>query len=80
MDELFAEFWNIVKEYVPVKERQTVADHAINTLIDSGASDDILFALKACDKHMNQAVTDQLGEDETDDERYDDDDYGYDDD
>jgi len=79
MDEMFAEFWNTIKEYVTAKERQTAADHSISILIDAGASDDILYALKGCDKNMAQAVADQLGEDE-EEEVYDDDDYGYDDD
>ena len=79
MDEMFAEFWNIVKEYVPAKERQTAADHSISILIDAGASDDILYALKGCDKNMAQAVSDQL-EDGYDEDGYDEDDYGYDDD
>ena len=55
MDEMFAEFWNTIKEYVPAKERQTAADHSISILIDAGASDDILYALKGCDKNMAQA-------------------------
>ena len=76
---MFAEFWNIVKEYVPAKERQTAADHSIGILIDAGASDEVLYALKGCDKNMAQAVMDQLGEEE-DEDGYDDDDYRYDDD
>lgn len=79
MDELFAEFWNIVKEYVPAGSRQTVADHAVSVLIDEGASDDILYALKGCDKYMAEAVNEQLGE-EDDSDAYDDDDYRFDDD
>jgi hypothetical protein len=64
MDELFADFWNTLKEYIPAKERQTAADHAVNILVDSGASDNILFALRDCDKYMKTAVVDQLGDDE----------------
>ena len=44
-DNLFADFWNIVKEYVPAKDRQSAADHVINVLIDAGATDEILFAV-----------------------------------
>ena len=79
MDELLPDFWNTIKEYIPAGQRQTVADHAVSVLIDEGASDELLYALKDCDKYMKSAVLDQLGEEE-DIDAYDDDDYGYDDD
>ena len=52
---------------------------SVGILIDAGASDEVLYALKGCDKNMAQAVMDQLGEEE-DEDGYDDDDYRYDDD
>lgn len=67
MDELFADFWNTVKEYVPAKERQTAADHIVSVLVDSGVSDSTLYALRDCDKNMKAAVQDQLEDIDTDD-------------
>ncbi|MDB4378542.1 hypothetical protein N9Z41_02100 [bacterium] len=79
-DNLFADFWNIVKEYVPAKDRQSAADHVINVLIDAGATDEILFALRECDKNMADAVNEELGESEDyDDVNEDEDNYGWDD-
>ena len=63
---MFADFWNTVKEYIPAKERQTAADHIINVLVDAGASDSIMYALRDCDKNMETAVLDQLDEPDSD--------------
>jgi hypothetical protein len=30
------ELWNSLKNYVPVKDRQSAADHALNTMMDLG--------------------------------------------
>lgn len=79
MDELFADFWNTVKEYVPAKERQTAADHIVSVLVDSGASDNIMYVLRDCDKNMKTAVQDQLEDIDADDwdDAGDDDDWQY---
>ena len=78
MDELFADFWNTVKEYVPAKDRQTAADHIVSVLVDSGVSDSTLYALRDCDKNMKAAVQDQLEELDSDwDDQSDDDGWEY---
>ena len=74
MEDLFADFWNTVKEYVPAKERQTAADHIVSNLIDNGADDNILFALRGCDKHMKDAGEEQLEDTDSDWNEEDDDD------
>ena len=79
MDDLFADFWNTIKEYVPAKEKQTAADHVVSVLIDNGVSDSALYALRDCDKFMKAAVMDQLDEPELDDwdDQSDDDSWEY---
>lgn len=78
MEDLFADFWNTVKEYVPAKERQTAADHVISVLVDAGASDTIMYALRDCDKNMKEAVQDQIDEPDSDwDDESDDDGWEY---
>jgi len=34
------EIWNTLKEYIPIKDRQTAADHLVSILIDLGVSDE----------------------------------------
>jgi hypothetical protein len=78
MDDLFADFWNTVKEYVPAKERQTAADHIVSVLVDSGVSDSVLYILGDCDKNMKAAVQDQLEDSDIDDwDESEDDDWKY---
>ena len=79
MDDMFADFWNIVKEYVPVKDRQPAADHVVSVLVDGGAEESLLYALRDCDKYMLEAVNEQLGESEDYDVDEDEDNYGWDD-
>lgn len=71
MDEIFADFWTTLKEYIPAKDRQTAADHAVNILSDSGASDDVLQALRGTDKYMRNAVNEFVGEEDEDEGLYD---------
>tara|TARA_B100001057_G_scaffold487173_1_gene569468 strand:+ start:1056 stop:1295 length:240 start_codon:yes stop_codon:yes gene_type:complete len=79
MDDMFADFWNIVKEYVPAKDRQPAADHVVSILVDGGAEESLLYALRDCDKYMLEAVNEQLGESEDYDVDEDEDNYGWDD-
>ena len=76
---MFADFWNIVKEYVPAKDRQPAADHVVSILVDGGAEESLLYALRDCDKYMLEAVNEQLGESEDYDVDEDEDNYGWDD-
>lgn len=79
MEDLFADFWNIVKEYVPAKDRQSAADHVVNILVDKGAEESLLYALRDCDKYMLEAVNEELGESEDYDVDEDEDNYGWND-
>ena len=79
MEDLFADFWNIVKEYVPAKDRQSAADHIVNILVDKGAEESLLYALRDCDKYMLEAVNEELGESEDYDVDEDEDNYGWND-
>tara|TARA_Y100000114_G_scaffold51739_2_gene47229 strand:- start:9440 stop:9679 length:240 start_codon:yes stop_codon:yes gene_type:complete len=79
MEDMFADFWNVVREYVPAKDRQSAADHIVSVLVDAGADDTILYALRDCDKYMQEAVTEELGESDDYDIDEDEDNYGWDD-
>ena len=58
------EIWNTLKEYIPIKDRQTAADHLVSILVDLGVSDEGIAKLGEEDKHMAQAVKDALPEEE----------------
>jgi hypothetical protein len=65
--ELLAIFWQTVREYVPVKDRQTAADHIVEELVEMGISDADLHEL-AIDRVMQNAIREHVEIDEFDDE------------
>ena len=69
--ELLVKFWQIVKEYVPAKDRQLAADHVVNELIDLGITDHDLQEL-AVDRIMHAAIAEHLDVEEIDEDSDDD--------
>lgn len=67
--EILVAFWQTIKEYIPVKDRQSAADHVINELVDLGISDDDLEAL-AVDKAMLNAIKEHLDVKDNDEDEY----------
>lgn len=65
--ELLVKFWQILKEYVPVKDRQVAADHVVTELIDLGIADSDLQEL-AADRFMHAAIAEHLDIEESDED------------
>lgn len=40
-EEMLPEIWNVLKEYIPAKDRTTAADHWVSALVDLGVSDEL---------------------------------------
>ena len=66
--ELLEIFWETVRDYIPIKEKQVAADHVIINLLDAGLDEEDAITLKSLDEWMKQAVTDHIPEDEEEDE------------
>jgi hypothetical protein len=62
--------YSLLKEYVPVKERQAAADHVVSNLSESLAEDD-LRQFGSIDGYTKRAVDEYLLE-ENDDDNYND--------
>jgi|TARA_R110002074_G_scaffold35457_6_gene96850 hypothetical protein len=74
MDEdCLPEIWNVLKEYIPAKDRQTAADHWVSSLIDLGVADETLTDLGKEDPQIRSAVADAIPDDDLVD---DEDEYG----
>ena len=71
--ELLETFWRTVREYIPAKARQTAADHVMADLIDSGLEEEEAHLLKALDVYMRKAVNEQLPEEDSDDDEWEED-------
>ena len=60
------EIWNVLKEYIPVKEKQEAADHLISLLVDMDFPDSEFQSLVRSDRYLEEAAQEYL-EDEDDD-------------
>lgn len=79
MDEsLIIELWDVFREYVPEKNRETAANHYVDFLIGKDVDKSILQGLVGYDPHLDDAIELALGE-EGDDYNEEEDDY-YDED
>ena len=65
--ELLVQFWQTVREYIPVKDRQIAADHVINELVDLGITDNDLQEL-AIDRIMQAAIAEHVDLEESDED------------
>jgi hypothetical protein len=55
--------WDVLREYIPTKERQAAADHLVSDLADS-LSELELREMGDGDVYLRTAVDDHLGEDD----------------
>lgn len=63
-EEMLPEIWNVLKEYIPAKDRTTAADHWVSSLVDLGVSDEALKELGKEDTHIRDAVSNAIPEEE----------------
>ena len=67
--EVLIETYTILKEYVPVKERQAAADNLISILVDT-LSDKEIREFGGIDGYTKRSLEEYIGEDEEDDIDY----------
>ena len=79
MDEdLIIETWDVFKEYIPEKNRETTAAHFVDFLLGKDVDVSVLEGLMGYDPHLDQAIEEAVGESEDheeEDEGFDDEDY-----
>ena len=80
MDEsLIIETWDIFKEYISEKNRDTAASHYVDFLLGKDVELSVLEGLTGFDSSLDQAIELVIGENQ-EDEEIDEDDYDYDED
>ena len=75
-DSFIVEIWDIFKEYVPEKNRETAATQFVEFLQDAGVKDSVLESVLGYDQYLDSAIELIINEDEyneEDDDPYDDD-------
>ena len=75
--DILSEMWLTVKEYIPAKDRQAVADHVVNVVADHSITERDLKAFGSTDSYLKRALVEYLGEEEVEEPDYDDDDENY---
>ena len=60
------EMWNVLKEYIPQKEKQEAADHLISVLVDMDFPDLEFQSLVKSDRYLEEAAQEYIEEDDDD--------------
>lgn len=66
--ELVASSWEILKDYIPAKDRQAAAEHIMNSVSEFGLSDKEIIQLADHDHYLSDAwdtIKEENGEDES---------------
>ena len=80
-EDLIIEIWDVFKEYISDKNKETAANHFVDMLIGKDVEISVLKGLIGYDPHLDDAITlateDEFAEE---DEDYDEDGWDYDED
>lgn len=61
--EAVREIWNVLKEYIPAKEKQEAADHLISLIVDMDFPDSEFQSLVRSDRYLEEAASEFLDDD-----------------
>lgn len=75
--DVLSDVWLTCKEYIATKDRQAVADHVLAVVADQNITERDLKAFGATDGYLKRALVEYLGEEETEEADYDDEDDDY---
>ena len=77
-EDLIIEVWDIFREYVPDKNKETAANHYIDFLVGKDVELSVLEGLMGYDPHLDDAIQLVVDENKDDSDDFDDEeDYDY---
>jgi hypothetical protein len=79
-DNLIIETWDVFKEYIPEKNRDTAASHYVDFLLGNDVEVSVLEGLMGYDPSLDQAIELVVDQDKEDDDLDEEDDYYEDED
>jgi hypothetical protein len=79
-EDLIIEIWDVFKEYISDKNKETAANHFVDMLIGKDVESSVLKGLIGYDSYLDDAIQLALADEEEEDDLYDEDDYNYDED
>lgn len=77
-EDLIIEVWDVFKEYISDKNKETAANHFIDMLIGKDVELSVLKSIMGYDPHLDDAITLATADDVEED--FEEDDYNYDED
>jgi hypothetical protein len=81
-EDLIIEIWDVFKEYISDKNKETAANHFVDMLIGKDVDEEVLKGILGYDSYLDDAINlaleDEFSEEE--DESYDEDGWNYDED
>jgi hypothetical protein len=76
-EDLIIEVWDVFKEYISDKNKETAANHFVDFLVGKDVEISVLKGLVGYDTHLDDAIELVAGDD-VEDEDFDEDDFDYD--
>ena len=55
-EDLIADMWNVIIEYIPEKQKKDAAADFVNTLLDHGIKESVLDNLLGIDPYLDEAI------------------------
>ena len=55
-EDVIIEMWDVFKEYIPEKNRETAANHYVDFLVGKDVEASVLEGLMGYDTHLDQAI------------------------
>jgi hypothetical protein len=77
-EDLIIEVWDVFKEYISDKNKETAASHFVDMLIGKDVETSVLKSIMGYDAYLDDAIT--LATADEIDEDFEEDDYNYDED
>jgi hypothetical protein len=77
-EDLIIEVWDVFKEYISDKNKETAASHFVDMLIGKDVETSVLKSIMGYDAYLDDAITLATADDI--DEDFEEDDYNYDED
>ena len=76
-EDLIIEVWDIFKEYISDKNKDTAANHFVDFLVGKDVEGSVLEAVMGYDSHLDDAIKLVLDTELDSDDNFDEDDYDY---
>jgi hypothetical protein len=79
-EDLIIEIWDVFKEYISDKNKETAANHFVDMLIGKDVELSVLKGVMGYDPFLDDAINLAIADEEEDEEDFEETDYDYDED